>query len=332
MGTFVIRPTVQSSGGTPYTNGAVFGGPDFIPLLTTGWYTDNATQTLLERLRNQDGVGAVGAAASNGIPFNDTLRFAFNGNSIYLDGATTPIQFNGMTSLIPTTCRIQTGLPAHIVGGSHFRIQSNSSTEGNQDEEFYDYNFTPGFNPSMFAIWANGMGIRVACPAGLPSGIINFGTAEVVGSYNTSGIISYVSSTTGVPVVNGSRVTISAPAGGLGAVQSLTVEYINAIGEVETVVIPPENIVEHTEFIIIFILIINPGETPATVVVNGIGTIFGGIVTLGIIPTIFFTAGSGIYRVVNGKVNDTVYITDSGGDTIDITIPRPFAKTGYIGG
>jgi len=61
------------------------------------------------------------------------------------------------------------------------------------------------------------------------------------------------------------------------------------------------------------------------------GTQFSGSVTLGVL-NVLLTNASGIYTLVPGKTNDTLYKTARDGTTRDVRIPTPFAKTGFIGG
>lgn len=64
----------------------------------------------------------------------------------------------------------------------------------------------------------------------------------------------------------------------------------------------------------------------------GNGVQFSGTVPLGTLQVLYADA-SGIYRIVLNKTSDTVYEDSGSGDptTIDIKIPNPFIKTGYIG-
>lgn len=61
------------------------------------------------------------------------------------------------------------------------------------------------------------------------------------------------------------------------------------------------------------------------------GTQFSGSVPAGTLLTIFFTNGTGIYRFVPGKTNDTLYDQDYDPvTTVDVKIPNPFFKTGFL--
>lgn len=61
------------------------------------------------------------------------------------------------------------------------------------------------------------------------------------------------------------------------------------------------------------------------------GTTFSGSVLLGQIDVII-ADGSGIYRIVADKREDTIYVASSvDPTTTDVAFPTPFAKTGFIG-
>lgn len=68
-----------------------------------------------------------------------------------------------------------------------------------------------------------------------------------------------------------------------------------------------------------------------SLIATGDGTQFSGSITLGSY-TILNTNGSGIYVLVKDKTNDTLYNTARDGTTRNVRIPRPFIKTGFIGG
>ena len=59
------------------------------------------------------------------------------------------------------------------------------------------------------------------------------------------------------------------------------------------------------------------------------GTQFTGSVPLGNF-TIIVANASGIYRLVDGKTNDTLYATARDGSTYDVKIPNPLGKTGFF--
>lgn len=71
-----------------------------------------------------------------------------------------------------------------------------------------------------------------------------------------------------------------------------------------------------------------PGEIPIRIVCS-FPAEFEGTVPLGDF-TILLANASGIYRLVNGKTNDTLYSSSRDGSTYDVKIPNPFGKTGFF--
>lgn len=68
------------------------------------------------------------------------------------------------------------------------------------------------------------------------------------------------------------------------------------------------------------------GPTPITIIAN---VPFTGSVPLGNFIVLVANA-SGIYRFVEGKTNDTIYQASRDGDTYDVKIPNPGARTGFF--
>lgn len=64
--------------------------------------------------------------------------------------------------------------------------------------------------------------------------------------------------------------------------------------------------------------------------VNVLGN--GGLVLNGQVPLTLLVDVSGIYTIVPGKTNDTLYDRQTGQPSVDMAIPNPRWKTGYIGG
>jgi hypothetical protein len=73
----------------------------------------------------------------------------------------------------------------------------------------------------------------------------------------------------------------------------------------------------------------NPPETPTPVVIICGGPGFSGSVTLGNF-VILVANGSGLYRFVMGKTNDTLYSVARDGTTYDVKIPNPGGKTAFF--
>lgn len=70
-----------------------------------------------------------------------------------------------------------------------------------------------------------------------------------------------------------------------------------------------------------------PGVLPDIAVMGN-----GGLVLNGSVPITLLKDISGIYTLVPGKTNDTLIDRQTGVASVDVKIPDPFAKTGFIGG
>lgn len=108
------------------------------------------------------------------------------------------------------------------------------------------------------------------------------------------------------------------------------IEYVNPAGDV--VVVPVTVIITQDPHIVIFV---SP-DFPADVIEifpvarDPTGTQFHGRVPLGPLLTIYFTDATGIYQLVPGKTNDTLYNQNDPPNTVLVKIPDPFAKTGFL--
>jgi hypothetical protein len=71
-----------------------------------------------------------------------------------------------------------------------------------------------------------------------------------------------------------------------------------------------------------------PPNDPAEIAVIG----EGGLVLNGQVPLTLLRDISGIYTLVPGKTDDTLYDRQTGQSNVDVKIPDPFVKTGFIGG
>jgi hypothetical protein len=70
-------------------------------------------------------------------------------------------------------------------------------------------------------------------------------------------------------------------------------------------------------------------EIPITIICGTPGNEFTGTVPLGDF-TILIAEASGIYKLVDGKSNDTLYTSARDGTTYDVKIPNPKGKTGFF--
>lgn len=133
------------------------------------------------------------------------------------------------------------------------------------------------------------------------------------------------------PVSPGNLITVTSPdENGIDFTELLTVDVVLPSGTIISVPFGDWVIVGPNLFV--FIMPDFGGEEPTVVTIVITSTQFSGSVTLGTLITIYFLSATGIYRLVMNKRSDTLYIEEDPGETIDVKIPNPFAKTGFIGG
>ncbi len=164
----------------------------------------------------------------------------------------------------------------------------------------------------------------------------NLSLVKFSGTYQIVGV-SWTLENDGTLVTPGTTVIhLIAPgdSGGVGLdfthVSQFTLEYINSSGVLQTINIPGGSVVSTSSSASITIPSTG-GDTPAIINIGatGDGTQFSGSIALGEMLTIFFTDGSGIYRLVEDKTNDTLYINDTV-ETFNVKIPDPFIKTAFV--
>lgn len=133
------------------------------------------------------------------------------------------------------------------------------------------------------------------------------------------------------PLVSSATVTSHDTPDGL-ILKDLTVSIVYDDGG-GPITVPVDVITTQDDHLLIFVMPDFPTDVfVITVIVEDpTGTQFTGPVPLGDIPTIFFRDPSGIYRLVADKTSDTFYIQDADPvTTLDVKIPNPFIKTGFI--
>lgn len=96
--------------------------------------------------------------------------------------------------------------------------------------------------------------------------------------------------------------------------------------------IDPSNWTTVEEFLFVFVIPSFGADEPTVLTFVVTSTQFSGTVTLGRLITIYFTSATGIYQLDWAKYEDTLYIEDDPGETVDVKIPNPFIKTGFVGG
>lgn len=166
-GTFIVKPTSLSSGGIPLID-----GNGAIPSDYAGWLI-NFPSTIMNAVNGLDDTAFFQAHAfadTVGVTFNDTLRFACGGASIYLDGSLVGIDAGSLPSGF-------TALSAQVVitqvdrapsgGTANYYLQLASGDNGAVNMPAYAYGSVP---PAMLVILANGIGFRVQLAEALGDG------------------------------------------------------------------------------------------------------------------------------------------------------------------
>lgn len=143
---------------------------------------------------------------------------------------------------------------------------------------------------------------------------------------------------------------------GTSVISTISINKPGEFGErTEYINIPPDEsfddndndyVVEDTSFILEWtddqiIIVVPPGFGPYEGPVDFIPTVspspgpldpteFSGSINLEVLE-ILYVDTSGVYQIVPGKTNDTLYSGDRDGTTVDVAIPKPFIRTGFVG-
>lgn len=332
-GTFILRPTAISSGGTPIANGS--GG---LPVDYKGWTTiDYPTTTLLDAfLQLVDLVFTQCACFSDVSPnsYDDVCRLSFVGASIYLDGSPTPIAIAALPGgFTPSAATVKISIDSIAQpndGSTHYHLQQDALTEGTIDTDTFPYVFSPP--PSIVKILGDACGLHteIICNDGTDVGeLVNVCDFRIEGIYDIIAFTWALSSPPN-PAEAGDTITVTGD-DGLDGIETLEIQYKQG-DTIHTITVT--DIVTQTPTSLVFILPAGFAPTDGLLYIVGIGDgiEFSGSVVLGILHTILFVNASGIYSLVLGKTSDTLYDNDNPGSTIDVKIPDPTFKTGFIGG
>lgn len=172
-------------------------------------------------------------------------------------------------------------------------------------------------------------------PTGTPPPVgqlyMTFGSIGTSGTY-TSTTQTWTLETPTDPIEEDTPVTVTSDgpdAMDFTQLLTVTLDWTDADGNPHSVDVP--QILWIVITINLFTFLVPAGVDGQIVTVNVTSTQFSGSVELGKLITIFFLNATGIYTITAGKTNDTIYDNDNGG-TIDVKIPNPFFKTGFIGG
>lgn len=336
MGTYIIRPTLLNSGGAPIQdNGAGFGVDSF------GWGINGYPGvTILDGVRGTIvGVNQLQAVVNPFfIPLNytNTLRFSFVGNCIYLDGSLIPISFAGLPagftalsgSVRVAIDSIQDNPP--VGGTAIFNLQKLAGDNGPNNLD-YPYDFVTLPIPTMLDLVNNGCGFKahvanVPDIPGVSGGVavlFDIFNLRVEGTYNIAFYNFTLSPPSGSSVDVGDTITITSP--GSDILTDLDLKHLTVsmtCGLVEVIVQTPR-------VLTFTIPSACRGAVASTISVTGDGTQFSGTVALGTL-TVLNTNASGLYTLVPGKTNDTLYRNARDGTTRDVAIPNPRVRTGFL--
>lgn len=340
MGTFIIVPTHLTSGGTPFNNT----DDAFDPWM--GWVANSGSYaSVLEAMQdiensNDFTLSADVTTMSAPSSFNDTVRLQANGACIYLDGSATPVGINELAAgFTPTSAsvkisqKVSNPIEYQMTNGGNadFYLQQGVGVDGPVNTNEFDYTMPK----TMLAIVNDGMGLRVSVSTLTgQSQVYELYGLYIEGTYELQQFQFNIEPPE-EPIEAGTIITVTSPdevdAINFEEVTLVTAEYYNEEGELVVFEIEPEWWIEWS--IHFFLYEMPPAlfdDLPEWIEFKIYSTQFSGYVTLGKFITIYFLNAPGIYRLVPGKTNDTLY--DRHGGIIEVKIPNPFAKTGYIGG
>jgi len=336
-GTFIIRPTSIISGGVPVRVGGVapFAG---------GWESNTGTlQSILDALLSdvdiENLVGSMILQAANAT-FTDTIRLSLGGNSIYLDGSLAPIDLTSLPAGFIVTAASLMILADFIPpppyppvdGTSTFNIQQATGNNGTLNADTFVYFPILGIADML----GNGIGLKVDLQVdsgGTGDPVVGiFYNFRIEGTYDTLPFVWTID--TPPPINQGDCITMTSDPLDPNALiftdlTDFTFSYTDNDGVTQTGV--PESIVATTNSLV-FCLPVGFDPTADGVTFNAILD-----ATPSPIPIVLGTLAvlhpntSGIYTLTLNKTNDTLYDRDTD-DTVDVKIPNPFVRTGYVGG
>lgn len=345
-GTFqILAPAVVSP-----SDRAVISGPT---ISSAGWYNQASgltTDAALIAALNNENLSATSLRGATTL--NETIDYSFGlvPNIISLDGAP-PISYAGLppgftmlsaqvdfgTSVVvlsnaggPTVCNAdiffnfmgqQVPLNTTSPAGDSFPTQ----------QIIVDMSFPA---PTMLDLMNATLNIDVTTTTNnaFISSPNSFRVSSVVitGTYSADSF-QYSLETPSEPVDAGDPITATSPdVNGIDytLVTSVTIEYPGG----GPIVVDPSDWITIEANLFTFLMPSFGGDEPPIITVSITSTQFSGSVTLGQLITIYFTSASGLYRLIPSQRYDELYIEDDPGETIDVKIPNPFFRTGFIGG
>lgn len=208
-----------------------------------------------------------------------------------------------------------------------------------------NYGFSKMWNEIGFQLTAAKNDLQASACGNIPyvGSTFNMSWFNIIASYSLLSATIGLDTPEGAP---GSEISISDPNGGLDIYEEIKLYWIDdTTGELieEPLIIPPGAFISRTQFNIRFIFpsyVLNRTNTyrilpwgGKRVRVVGSGTQFSGEIPLALLNAVLVD-GSGIYRLVPGKRNDTYYDRTDPLDVqeIDLKLPDPVLRTGFLDG
>lgn len=334
------------------------GNPQVLP----GWYqnaidkpSDDAALLLAASSGNLHYDGLLGAASGSG-----TIAYGLRTNSPIIQTPDGTFSFETLPAGFKlTSCRItiggQTRLIPNYSGGGAFSSYTgtiNMSMAGftqeyihvgsgfpdwdpsviNFDSVFLDFDMTdfPTFLSLMSGTFVINFDIDFSVTSDPTLTQIIFVTAAGIAITGTYEIEEFTWELEDVIVTpNVTEITVTS---GTLILKDLEfeIEYVDPSGDV--IVVPVTVIVTQDPHIVIFVSPDFPADVFEIfpVAKDPTGTQFDGRVPLGPLLTIYFTDATGIYQLVPGKTNDTLYNQNDPPNTVLVKIPDPLVKIGFL--
>lgn len=336
MGTYQFKPfAVWSRNSTP-TNWGVT-NPYVWPALDSQLVlAANVTSALGRRFTWGDGI-FVNVAGTGNITFEG--RF-------YLDGDPTPLELNDLpVGFTPTSCQLHCSSAAQwaslITMGYTIGLRFALETSQQPTEAALLTTFDAFPVPSAFQIY-NHLIFDLAYdgnPAG--QGTWGFNNFFVEGEYTAMAWTFTIdppaesnveANTPGHDTVedsNGTLITITSDPENPDA---LLFDELEIVLSLDGVVYAPPIYYYRTQYYIQFWLPSDYGIGGDLIIqAVGNGTQFSGSINLAHL-TVLLTAASGVYVLTQGATHDILYSSLRDGTTRNVKIPKPFIKTGFLGG
>jgi hypothetical protein len=271
------------------------------------------------------------------IGFPNSFRVNIISLKVFLDGGLVPLGINDLPpGFVVDDAKIV--IASTLFGGFDDFVNSNSSGSilkanidiGNPIRRSTDLPITtftepteivlplPISNPSLFAFlgfrWDNSNSVSY-----------QMDRLVITGNYHIETFQWTLNPVSGSNVEQQQTITVTSDPGDPNHLQLNNISQLVLFGC--GVIIPSVQ----TQNLLVFSIPTGCGPGLRNLIATGNGIQFSGDITLGSY-TILVADASGIYTIVPGKTDDTLYKSARDGTTFDVKIPDPFIKTGFIGG